>query len=258
MRVLWACLLAIPLFAADVAVAPQSLSFAYQLRSTLTAPNQGLVLASTQPFAYSVNRPTGDGWLIVGNGSNPASVSGTGPGFLPIGVDTRAVGAGTYTSTLSVKVGAGTVPVPVKLFVSAAPILWTDQSLIGFDPGFTLATVGLGMTNGGVVVTSSRKTAPWLTVVDRLGSLTIAGNLEGVTALAAGSVEVTGFPPPANNPVTIPVVLLPLGLNGTPAPLAPSPAALTFTGSGSQQVTVAGPVFSALPDARWVTVFQNG
>src|SRR3954451_4747894 len=133
MRVLWACLLSIPLFGADVAVAPQSLSFAYQLRSTLTAPNQGLVLASTQPFAYSVSRPTGDGWLIVGNGSNPASVSGTGPGFLPIGVDTRAVGAGTYTSTLSVKVGAGTVPVPVKLFVSAAPILWTDQSLIGFD-----------------------------------------------------------------------------------------------------------------------------
>jgi uncharacterized protein (TIGR03437 family) len=261
MRLLWACLFGLPLLAADIGIAPQSLSFAYQFRSNIQPPQQGIVLVSSQPFAYTVSRPNADGWLIVGTGSNPASFTSTGPAFLPINVNPVIVGAGTWTSTLTVKLASGTLTIPVTFLVSAQPVLLTDPSILGFDPSAPFLTVDVFISNGANFVSSATRSAGWLTIPQSGGGrLLVAADTAATKGLAAATIQVsaTSLPVPANNPLNLPVVLLPAGLTTTPPPMAPSPAALTFTGSGSQQVTVAGPAFSALPDARWVTMFQNG
>jgi uncharacterized protein (TIGR03437 family) len=260
MRLLWACLFSLPLLAADVAVAPQSLSFAYAYRSNLQPPQQGIVLVSTQPFTYTVSRPNADGWLIVGAGSNAASATGTGPVFLPINVNPALIGPGTFTSSLTVKLASGTVTVPVTFLVSATPILLTDPAILGFDPSSPFQQVAVGLSSGSNFVSSATGSVPWLTVRSGGSPILVAADTAATKGLAAASIRIsaTSLPVPGNNPLTLPVILLPAGLTATPPPLGASPAALAFTGSGSQQVTVAGPAFSALPDAKWVSVFQNG
>jgi uncharacterized protein (TIGR03437 family) len=264
-RLLWAFLLGLPLSAADVAVAPQTLTFAYQYRSNLAASTQAIALTSTEPFNFTISRPGADGWLLISPTNNPASYTTTGPAYLPVGFDPSALGPGTYRSAITVRLPAGTLTIPVTLVVSPVPVLLTDPAIVGFDPTIALQTVAIGMTNGGSFIANPTTTTPWLSVRTTPGnqlatSLIVASNLARAgSALSAGSFQVSVFSltPPSNNPLVVPVVNFGTGLS-SPPPLTASPPALSFTGSGSQQVTVAGPAFTASADAKWVSTAISG
>src|SRR5215213_5034597 len=98
MRLLWAFLASLPLFAADVAIAPQSLTFAYQWQSSSFPAAQGILLTSPEAFAFSISRPPGDAWLVLPSQTN--TTPGTGPTYVPIYINPTALAPATYSSAL--------------------------------------------------------------------------------------------------------------------------------------------------------------
>jgi len=260
MRLLWALVLGFPLLAADVAVAPQSLSFAWQFRSQVFPPAQGILLTSPEPFAFRVSRPAGDGWLLLPSENNSFSISGTGPMFVPININPAAISPGTYTSTVTVGLAQGSISIPVTLFVSAQPILLTDRGILGFDPSSLLLTVYSVLSNGANAVITTRTQTPWLTLAGTGANFFVSADpVRAGPALAAGSVEISGFalPGPSNNPVNLPAVFMPAGL-ASKAPLTVNPPALAFTGPGTLQATVIGGAFTATSDSPCATVSVVG
>jgi uncharacterized protein (TIGR03437 family) len=258
MRHFWAPLLfSFPLFAADVAIAPQSLSFATQFRTGATAippPQQAIVLTSPEAFAFTIGRPAADAWLGI-----PVTFTGQGPTFVPVAVNPGALGPGTYTSSITVKTSQGSVSIPIRFVVSATPVLLTDPAILGFDPtssGFQ--QVAVGISNGANFVANATTTAPWLTVRSNGTSLTVAASSPGA-ALSASSISVSAvsLPSPSNNPLSIPVLYLGSGLVSRP-PLIVTPSTIAFTGSGSQQVTITGAAFTASADSKWLAVTSSG
>lgn len=259
MRCVWACLL-FPLLlpAADIAVAPQSLNFAYQWRSALIPAQQGLVLTSADRFTFTLSRPINDQWLYLPNGSN--TITSDGPVFVPINADPLALGPGTYTSTLTLRTTQGTIPIPVTFTISVAPVMATNYGILGFDTKTTLLVVQTGMSNGSTLTASPSTTTPWLTV--RGGPFNFFASTDADQAgpaLRAGSVSISGIsiPPPINNPLIVPVVNMGTGL-GSPPPLTAQPSTVSFTGSAMQTVTVTGGTFTASDDAAWLSTTVAG
>src|SRR5579885_2152450 len=95
MRYLWALLLALPLSAADIAVAPQSLSFTYQYNSGVLV-SQAIAIASPQGSALTVTRPAADSWLVFAS-PNAATLSTAAPLLLEVAVDHGRMAVGTNT-----------------------------------------------------------------------------------------------------------------------------------------------------------------
>ena len=248
------------LFAADVAIAPQSLTFAWQLRSQVLPPEQGILLTSPDPFTFTVSRPAGDGWLSIRPDNNTNSYTGTGPVYIPVNINPGAIGPGTFNSSITVRLPQGSVTIPVTFQVSpVTPVLLTDRGILGFDPTSLLLPLAVGLSNGGRSNIIPSNPPPWLTI--RGSGENFITSVDPVLAgptLSAGTVQLTAccVQLPANNPLSLPVVYMGSGLASRP-PLTAIPSALAFTGSGLQTVAVTGPPFSALPDARWVTVFQS-
>lgn len=269
MRLCWAFLvvglplIGLPLVAADIAVAPQALTFAYQFRSPLLPPPQGVVLTSPSAFTFTLSRPAADGWILLPSGS--ATVTGTGPLFVQVVIDPGVLSPGTYTSAITIRTTQGTVNIPLTLRVSTPePVLAAattgGSGIVGFDPAVALLQLQLGMSNGQPFGVDARTTTEWLTVRGAFSPLLVAADpARAGPALRAGSVQITAlaFPPPVNNPLTVPVVHLGTGF-ASPGPLRLSPDAVAFTGSGSQQVAVTGGAFTAASDAAWLTAAVAG
>lgn len=259
MRRLWACLLLpILLPAADIAVAPQSLTFAYQWRSALLPAQQGLVITSPDRFTFTLSRPVNDQWLALPNGSN--TVTADGPVFVPINADPLALGPGSYSSTLTLRTSQGAFTIPVAFTISVAPVMATDRGILGFDAASSLLVVATGMSNGSTLTASPSTTTPWLTV--RGGPFNFFASADADVAgpaLRAGSLLISGFsiPPPINSPLVVPVVHMGTGL-ASPPPLTPQPGAVAFTGSGTQTLTVTGGTFTATDDAAWLSTTAAG
>jgi uncharacterized protein (TIGR03437 family) len=254
MRLLWVFLLALPALAADIAVAPQSLAFAFELRSNVLPP-QGIVLTSPQPFAFTASRPPADRWLVLPSGT--AALSTNGPVFIPVTADPTGLNPGTYTSAITLRFGQGGITIPVTLLVSFAPILAASPALVGFDPAVQTLQVAFGLSSGQGFVANPTTSTPWLSVRGASGQLFVSANPSVAgPGLSAGSFQVQataavpgGIP---NNPLTVPVVNMGSGF-ASPPPLTLNPTELTFSGSASRQVAVTGGTFTASDDAPWLT-----
>lgn len=256
MRRLWVSLFfSFPLLAADVAIAPQSLSFTfpYQLRSGFQPPPLAIVLTSPEAFTFTLTRPAADAWLAL-----PTSFTGQGPTTVPVAIAPGALGPGTYSSAVTVRTSQGSVAIPVKLVVSAGAVLLTDPAILGFDPSAGLQQLVLGVSNGANFVAGGTPADSWVTVRSNGTSLTVAASSPG-PALAATAISVSAFtlPQPVNSPLSIPVVYLGSGLASRP-PLTATPSTVAFTGSGARQVSVSGGAFTATSDAKWLAVAAAG
>lgn len=261
MRFLWAWVAAaagIAGAAPTVAIAPASLSFAYQVGSPYIFP-QAVVLAGGQAALFSATRPLQDTWLVLPSGN---AASGSIPGGLQIGVDPSGLPVGTYTSTVSFHSTLGDYTLPVSLLVSAAPVLLASPGFVqlsstDFGPPLTIS---VGMSNGAAAVLTTTSTAPWLTAIPGSNSVLISTTVSKATAgLNSGAVKVAGSTALgiANNPLSVPVLYV-VGTLNNGGPLALSPAALTFSGPGTQTVAVTGPGFSAGTATSWLRAAVSG
>lgn len=206
MRLLWACLFSLPLFAADVAIAPQSLTFNYQFRSAALPLQQGIILTSPQPFAYTATRPAANQWLVIPTSAGQ-TFAGTGPVFFPVNVQPGVLGPGSYSSAITLRFEAGSVTIPVTLNVSATPVLGASPSIVGFDPATTFSTLQLYMSSGQFFISRPSTTTPWLTV--RGTGDTLLLGVDPATAglaLRAGSLEIGADTLPRPAPITVPVL----------------------------------------------------
>ncbi len=261
---LLALLLALPALAsaaAPVAVAPASLSFIYQTGSDVL-PQQALFISSAEAGNFSASRPIGTPWLLIS--TSAPNILGAYPVLIPVAVDPRGLGPGTYTSSITIRTTtSGTVSVPVTLQVTPATVLQAagtgSLGIAIFDaltyPNGTipLQSVAIFSSNPFIpVLLSSSTSTPWLSVrttgstvqvsVDR--SKTPAG-----VATGSFSVAANGFAPRS-----IPVLFLSQGQFSAP-PLTVTPNSLSFNGSGSQGLLLNAPAPTAFTAAATV---QNG
>ncbi len=220
MRPLLACLLALPLLAADttqIAITPLNLNFAWQT-GQLGSAVQAVVLTSPQTGVFTVTRPASAPWLVFAGASGTA-LSGTYPTVISVAVNGANMKAGTYNSSLQFQIGSMTLPVNVSMQVSAMPVLLADPGMIAFD-GTAYAsgvnpvtTVGIYNSSGTFVLMSAKPTTPWITVKSTGSTVQVTADPSKVPSdVATGSFSVTTTGGVANSPLVIPVVYLKKGL----------------------------------------------
>ncbi len=254
MRFFWVLLvLTAALRASDVAVAPASLTFAYQFNSQVL-PSQAIAITGPQALPFTVSRPLDQNWLILPSGT--PSFSATTPAVLPVAIDPGKL-LGTYSTVITLRFPDGTIIVPVTLAIGPTPVLAASPATVIFDAStLALPSQGFvaGVSNGAALATSASTTTPWLTVQGSNSFVLTANRALAGTHLTAGSVQVRGSPllPVANNPLNVPVLYFGNGL-GSRGPLTIDAPSLTFSGAGSQIVSVTGGEFSALSDAKWLS-----
>jgi trimeric autotransporter adhesin len=253
MRFLCALLLTIPLAAADLAVAPQSLTFYYQLNSPILVA-QAIAIASPQPQVVTLSRPIADTWLWL-SADNQPSVSTTAPGLLQVAVNPGKLTPGTYNSAVTLRFPDSTVTVPVKFQISAGTVMAASPTVLFFDPTAGPQSLIAALSNGQTLPIAPSTTTPWLAVTAASNPwLVTANGARAPAVVTVGTVQLRSSPlvPVANNPFDLPVVWLPNSLTSR-GPLAIAPSSLSFNGSGSQQVSVTGAAFTATPDSAWLT-----
>jgi uncharacterized protein (TIGR03437 family) len=259
MRFFWAFLVSFPLLASDVAIAPASLTFAYQINSQVLA-SQAIAITGPQSTPFTVTRPLDQGWIILPSGT--ASFSTTTPAVLPIGIDPRALTGGTSTAAITLRFPDGSITVPVTVSLSASPILVTSPGALVFDSS-SLAIPSQGfvaaVSNSLTTSTSASTTTPWLRVEGANSFVVTVDRTKAGTALNSGAVQVHSSPlrPVVNDPWNVPVIYFGNGL-GSRGPLTFDPPALTFAGTGSQTFPVSGGAFTASSDAKWLTTKVSG
>ncbi len=263
MRFLCALLWTLPLAASDLAVAPQSLSFAYQFRSSLIT-TQGIVITTPQSLVFTASRPPEHPWLILPSGAT--TFSGTAPAILPITIAPDGLTLGTFTSAVTLRFAEGTITVPVTVLVTAAPVLGTSPGAVIFD-GAAIASgtlpfqnIAVGLSSGEPFLTTTTTTVPWLTVQGTTSQLLVSASPgKAGLGLSAGALQIRGSSVlfVANNPLQVAAIFMGSGLSSL-GPLTISPAALKFQGAGTQNVAVTGGAFTASSDAKWLTAAVSG
>jgi uncharacterized protein (TIGR03437 family) len=259
MRFFWAILCALPLAAADIAVAPQALTFTYQYNSQLIV-SQAIVVASPQSPTFTATRPAADTWLVLPS-QNPASLTATAPLLLAVSVDPGLLSPKTYTSAITLRFAQGTITIPVTLQITTAIVLAVSPAVLFFDPADPFQNVGVGLSNPTerFLVTPST-TTPWLTVTGTSSPLTVvASSGKAPPGVSVGAVQIrsSSVLVVANNPLSVPAVYLGASLASL-GPLTVAPASLSFSAAGSQQVTVTGGAFTATSDSCWLTAAVSG
>jgi uncharacterized protein (TIGR03437 family) len=255
MRFLWAFLFALPLAAADIAVAPQALSFVYQFNSQILVP-QTIVITSPASVPFTGSRPSADTWLLP---SNP-SFTGNTPAVLTVDINPGKLGLGSYTSAITFRFPQGTIAVPVNLTITGAPILAVQPAIVVFDNTTAFVNLAVGLSSGEPFLITATTATPWLKVQGVTSPLLISAS-SGIAglALSVGAIQVrsSSVLQVANNPLSVPVVFLGNSLSSL-GPLTIAPAVLTFNGNATQQVSVTGGTFTATSDAKWLTAMVSG
>lgn len=263
MRYLCALLCVLPLAAADIAVAPQSLTFYYQYYSGVVV-QQGIAISSPQPLPFTATRPPGDSWLLLpvnAQAANAATYSDTGPMILPVSVDPTVLGLGTYKSAITLKFSQGAITVPVTLIVTASVVMVTSPAVVFFDPTASVQTVYVGLSNPYENFLLNKSTAtPWLGVSGLTSPVYVtAASGKAPPGVSVGSVQLRSSSLLAvlNNPLNLPVVYLSASL-ASRGPLTMAPSSLSFAGAGAQQVAVTGGDFTAASDSSWLATAVSG
>jgi uncharacterized protein (TIGR03437 family) len=209
---------------------------------------QGLQITSTGaalPFTATSN----DAWLSA------APNSGTTPAALNVSVSPAGLAPGVYHGTISLaSPGAITQTVSAVLTVTAAPQLSVSPSALVFD-GAGSRSISVASSGAGLSYSASANVS-WLSVSPATGStpatLSATANVTGVTPGSyTGLITITAAGATAQT--------VAVSLNVVAAPqLTLSPSSLTFSGAGSQSVTVGstGSVlsYSASSNAAWLIV----
>jgi hypothetical protein len=242
-----------------VAIAPASLSFAYQVRSPYSFP-QAVLLSAGQTMGFTATRPVLDTWVVLPGGSTAAS--GQIPGLLAIAVDPTNLGPGTYTSRVTIQTSLGSYDLPVSLLVTPTPVLLASPAFVEFSSTQVALpqVVGVGMSNLTPAILTTSSTAPWLTAVPGTASVTVGASAAKASAgLNSGAVKVAAITTEgvANSPLSIPVVYI-VGSLTSGGPLSLDAASLHFDGSGRKTVAVTGPAFTASTTEKWLQVLATG
>ncbi len=215
-------------------------NFAYQTGTQLPQ-SQTLALtssSSTQNLPVTVSVSGGSSFLVVtptGTLQTPLNVN------FSVASTAASLPPGTYTATVAISAPNASNPtttIPVKLLVSATPLLTTGAfpTAFNYTAGGSLPnaqTVQIGSTSTAVPVSVSTSGQPWLLTTLNANqasstspaTLTISVNPSGLAAgTYTGSVTVTSGGA-TNSPITIPVTL---NVSASTL-LSAAPGALTFT-----------------------------
>jgi uncharacterized protein (TIGR03437 family) len=258
---------AIPVFTPS---ASTGLSFVYEIgKSQPSAQNLSIASSTGAPLNYSATAAStqcGGSWLSV-SGSTSGSVSGTTTGSITAAVATTGLTAGTCNGAITVTAtnaasGAAApgspFTIPVKLYVSANPLLETSVPSLSFTAQVSgsapsAQTITLSSTDPtavldyGMTFAATSGGNSWLFVGPDTGSTASGSNVLTVSVLPgllsagtyAGTITIsaTGSATVANSPLTIPVTF-----QVTSATLAANPTSLSFT----QTVGAAAPASQSL------------
>jgi len=241
------------------AVAPTSLTFTYQLGTARgSAARQIIGITGTAGVTWTAATTTQNNvaWL------NSSTLNGTfrddGTDSTTISVDPFGLAAGTYTGTLTITTGGGTVTltVSVTLNVVTGVILTANPGSLLFnyhsgDPTLQPQSVNLLNSDGSTVTGTATTTTSWLTVNQTAGAtvFSVTANPSGMgTGMYNGTVVVNESAV-VNSPVTVPVVLIINGGGGgNGGSLNLNPTALTFNAA----------LNGASPAAQSISVTSNG
>jgi len=258
--------------------AQKALTFNYQLNSGVN-PQQTVIVTTNSTQYVNYTATANASWIGVANASYLTPGSSTlafAPGLLFVTVDPTNLGAGTYTSSISLSAsGLTTVNIPVTLTVSITPVLNSNPSFLSLDANTSLLTSNLAVTASTAFYFTATVSSPWLSVSPNTAvasgnpaNLTVTANVSGLpTGTFQGTITLTGT---GGSPtMTVPVQLQTATASTTQVSLLPSPASLAFaTVSGTNtlpQFVEIGSVgasnlpftVAALSDAAWLYVDQQ-
>ena len=189
---------------AQLNVAPSSLSFSARSSTPETLTGQLVVTAAgTSSLSFSTAVVGGSSW-ITGVKASSNTTSGTAPVFVQVQVNTAGLAVGSYNDTILVTSSAGTIGVPVSLFVAASgPILAVNTTGVLFQAiqggGSTenqvVKILNLGDPNSTVNWTASLVNGSnWLNVVNTSGTATPNNPGSLTLALAANATQLSPGP----------------------------------------------------------------
>jgi uncharacterized protein (TIGR03437 family) len=229
------------------AVAPTSLTFAYQLGTdplNFISRQRLAITGPAGPWSSSITTFTGTPWLKLNptGGNSLPNPAGDAP---VVSIDATGLAAGSYGGTITINTQGGTQQIQVSLNVGTGTILLPTPGSLVFaaqtgqakpSPQIIFFSGSDGALNPLAITTTANN--PWITVTNDANSATISTDQTGLTTgVYSGSVSVsqTGA---ANNPLVIPVVLVVngggSGGTGGNSNVTVSPTSVTFAaGAGS-------------------------
>jgi uncharacterized protein (TIGR03437 family) len=231
-------------------VAPGSLTFAYQINGpALLPPTVTIPGTAGQSFTATADQS----WVDLDPPGAPL------PGSMLVRINTAGLAAQTtpYTSNITVTTPNGAAIIPVKLLVTASPVIFPNPGSLTFTStgsGYASQKVDFVATdNSTLTLTASALNTPWVqfTMAPNAAThgqtLTVSVNATGMaTGTYSGVIQVasSGF---VNSPVNYPVVLVVNGGgNGQGGALTLSYNTLTFNA-----------VVNGLPSTQTLTVGSN-
>lgn len=206
-------------------------------------------------------------WVSLG------AVAGTGPGIVPVTINSSGLSPGTYTDeiVITAPTAAGSparIPVTLRVFepgLAVSPSFLRDTVDFGATEPIT-KTLTVGNSGGGTITWTATKSRPWVTLSNDQGSappssnVTVTLNPAGLPSGTFRDTIVFHSPQATNDPVKIPVELTvvramlvvdPTSISDVIPPgdntKRTHPLAITNAGSGPL-------AWSAIPDSPWITV----
>jgi len=221
--------------------APAALSFAYQVGSAATIPQQVITVAGSGTISASAMVSTSQQWLVVTTAGN----------YIQVSVGPQALSAGTYSGAVSITTPAGTTVVPVTLTVTLAPVVFATPGTINFSAQpasspVTQSITFLASDNSALSVLPT-SAAPWITLSPSVTLTTPATFTATVNAstlcngLNSGSIIVAASGA-GNSGFAIPVVVQVTNSSATNCPNGNSPLSLSPTSLSFAAQVGAAPV----------------
>ena len=246
------------------AVSPLSLQFNYE-SGKASPPAQNIMIGGSSTFSAASAMATGSGWLST------SVTSGTAPSQISVIVSPSALSASTYSGTVTVTFGDGTVQmVNVTLNVtSATPLVYASPGTVIFNQQGTTpsSAVYLYTTDSSAIPVSVTTSASWLSFISNPptpssapGSFAIQANTSGLSnGLTQGNITVTYN----TSTLTIPVVVYVNNGTGTGyGNLTFTPSAVSLTGqvgaAAATQVVYVGATVSSYFTAAVTSQNCNG
>ena len=263
------------------AVAPTTLSFAYQFGTPTAFVAQQKLVITGPAGAWSSSIGTADGgtWLkLTPNGGsnlpNPAS-----PGDTPIvSIDPTGLSTGSYSGHINITTPGGTQTVTVSLNIVSSTILLPTPGALIFTAQTGQAqpvgqTVFFSDSDSGLNVNTTPISAiansPWISIVTGVSSVSVSVNQSSLsTGTYSGSISVSQSGA-ANSPTTIPILLVVNGggsggstgsLSFTPSSMSFSslngstPGAQTLSVSANSSTSFVGSISYTSGSGSWLTV----
>ena len=210
-----------------LAVAPSSLTFT-------GAGSQSFSISNTGGGTLNWTAAANQAWLSV------APLSGTGAGSVSVTANVTGLAPGTYNGAVTITATGATgspATIPVTLNIAQPPVLAVAPSSLTFT-GAGSQSLAISNTGGGTLNWTAAANQAWLSVAPLsgtgAGSVSVTANVTGLApGTYNGAVTITATSA-TGSPATIPVTLN----IAQPPVLTVAPSSLTFTGAGSQNLSI--------------------